>query len=278
MYSKYFEDSTLCLRGANIISLDEESEHNSSYMMSPILGPSMMSPFYAPWMMSPIFGPSSVDIPFPFPPWIPSADPGGSYESTEEHLRKKRGKKSEHENDANYKPHTKYKPDNVKRTIKVDSLTSLILFMNVMMSVYNLKYSFKNLDYKYKKKIKKDDEIFDLEKFKLKKIKDILSEAPISKKYKNFDREHNKNIIKQIEENVHEQFLLNLLNQNFLFFFQDIYYNKNLEKININNKEIDLSGKVNTFKDIINSPFVDVYYKDKLKKIAKKFFCQKNIV
>ena len=143
MDSKNFEDSSLCLRGTNIISLDEKSEHNSSYMMSHSFGASMMSP---------IFGPSSVDIPFPFPPWIPPAVPGGSYGSTEEHLRKKRGKKSEQENDANYKPHTKYKPDNVKRTIKVDSLTSLILFMNVMMSVYNLKYSFKNLDYKYKKK------------------------------------------------------------------------------------------------------------------------------
>ena len=146
------------------------------------------------------------------------------------------------------------------------------------MNAYNLKYSFKNLDYKYKKKIKKDDKIFDLEKFKSKKIKDILSEAPTSKRYKKFDREHNKNIIKQIEENVHEQFLLNLLNQNFLFFFQNVYYKKNLEKINIKNKEIDLSMNVKTFKDIINSPNVDIYYKDKLEKTAKKYFCQKNIV
>jgi hypothetical protein len=276
MDSIYFEDSSLYLRGENIISLDEESEHNSSYMMSPISGPSMMSP---------ISGPSQEEISFPFLPWIPPAVPSWppqvpEYpdENTEKNLGKKRGKKSEHENDANYKPHSKYKTDNVKRTIKVDSLTSLILFLNVIMNAYNLKYSFKNLDYKYKKKIKKDDEIFDLEKFKSKKIKDILSEAPISEKYENFDREHNKNIIKQIEENVHEQFLLNLLNQNFLFFFQNVYYKKNLEKININNKEIDLSMNVNTFKDIINSPYVDIYYKDKLEKTAMKYFCQKNIV
>ena len=48
MDSIYFEDSSLYLRGENIISLDEESEHDSSYLMSHIFEPSMMSPISGP--------------------------------------------------------------------------------------------------------------------------------------------------------------------------------------------------------------------------------------
>ena len=187
-------------------------------------------------------------------------------------LGKKRGKKSKLENDVNYKEHTKYKADNVNRKIKVDSLNSLITFLNCIMLAFGLDYSFKNLDYYYKKTIKKGHPIFDLKIFKSKKIKDILSEAPISRKYTKLSKTYNKNIIEQIEANVHNQYLLNLLNQNYLFFFKNIYY-KNLEKICINDKEIDLTKNVKTFKDIIKSSSnVDNKYKEELEKKANKYY------
>ena len=187
-------------------------------------------------------------------------------------IGKKRGKKSELENDVNYKEHTRYKADNVNRKIKVDSLNSLITFLNCIMLAFGLDYSFKNLDYYYKKTIKKGHPIFDLKIFKSKKIKDILSEAPISRKYTKLSKTYNKNIIEQIEANVHNQYLLNLLNQNYLFFFKNIYY-KNLEKICINDKEIDLTKNVKTFKDIIKSSSnEDIKYKEELEKKANKYY------
>ena len=258
MCSNYFEDIFTCIQSDDLISSNvspNEIEYNESYLISSVYEESI-----------------------PFPPFSNTDDSEDKLndlyllEEPKKVIGKKRGKKSEHENDINYKKHTKFKADNINRTIKVYSLNSLIPFLNCIMLALNLDYSFKDLDYYYKKTIKKGHAIFDLNIFKSKKIKDILSEAPISRKFSTLSRTYNKNIIEQIEANVHDQYLLNLLNQNYLFFFKNIYY-KNLEKICIYDKEIDLSKKVKTFKDIIKSSSnVDIKYKEELEKKAMKFF------
>ena len=106
-------------------------------------------------------------------------------------IGKKRGKKPEKEN-LNKKPHTKYKADNIKRTIQVHFLSYLIQLLNVIMNCLNLEYSFKNLDYDYKKNTTNKN----LKEMKSKTIKEILLESPITSKFNQINKNHN---IKQIE-------------------------------------------------------------------------------
>ena len=105
-------------------------------------------------------------------------------------IGKKRGRKPLNERKIK-KPHDRHKNDNRVRKIQVHYFNFSISFLNQVMNYLGLKYSFLDVDYKYKKKIKKEYR----EKLESKTIKDILLETPISKKYKNFKRNHNKNVI-----------------------------------------------------------------------------------
>ena len=185
-------------------------------------------------------------------------------------IGKKRGKKSGKENDANYRPHSKYKQDNLKRTIQVHFLTFLIKFLNAIMDNLHLNYSFKDLDYKYKINIKNKN----IDKLKTKSIKDILLEAPISPKNKIVDKNHNIKVVEKIEKNC--QYLLNILELKYSYILKSIYF-KDIETINLNEfnifyKEINLHKKVNTFKDIIKSEDENLFYKIELEKTVKKYF------
>ena len=185
-------------------------------------------------------------------------------------IGKKRGKKSKKENDANYRPHSKYKQDNLKRTIQVHFLTFLIKFLNAIMDNLHLNYSFKDLDYKYKINIKNKN----IDKLKTKSIKDILLEAPISPKNKIVDKNHNIKVVEKIEKNC--QYLLNILELKYSYILKSIYF-KDIETINLNEfnifyKEINLHKKVNTFKDIIKSEDENLFYKIELEKTVKKYF------
>lgn len=198
---------------------------------------------------------------------------GGSIEGVEiskKIIGKKRGRKSNKVNDTNYKPHSKYKQDNLKRTIQVHFLTFLIQFLNAIMDNLHLNYSFKDLDYKYKININNKN----IDKLKTKSIKDILLEAPISPKNKIVDKNHNIKVIEKIEKNY--KYLLNILEQNYSYILKSIYL-KDIETINLNEfnifyKEIDLNIKVNTFKDITKSENEDLSYKIESEKTAKKYF------
>lgn len=188
-------------------------------------------------------------------------------EISEKIIGKKRGRKS---NKVNDKPHSKYKKDNLKRTIQVHFLTFLIKFLNAIMDNLHLNYSFKDLDYKYKKNINNKN----IDKLKTKSIKDILLEAPISPKNRIVDKNHNIKVVEKIEKNY--QYLLNILEQKYSFILKSIYFKDiktiNLNEFNIFDKEIDLNKKVNTFKDIIKCENEDLSYKIELEKTVKKFF------
>jgi hypothetical protein len=204
---------------------------------------------------------------------FPFSEDGGSEERVEiskKIIGKKRGRKSNKENDTNYKLHSKFKQDNLKRTIQVHFLTFLIKFLNAIMDNLHLNYSFKDLDYKYKKNINNKN----IDNLKTKSIKDILLEAPISPKNKIVDKNHNIKVVEQIEKN--HQYLLNILEQKFSYILKSIYLKDiktiNLNEFNIFYKEIDLNKKVNTFKDIIKSENEDLSYKIELEKTVKKYF------
>lgn len=197
---------------------------------------------------------------------------GGNSEKTKENIERKignkRGRLSKQEN-SNKKSHNKYKVDNQVRTIQVHYFTFLIKFLNTIFSGLNLDYSLKDLSYEYKKKTTKEYRI----KLEQKTIRQILLETPITRKRNTkIDLDCNKNIIKKIEEK--DQYLFNILDKNFLYFFENIFF-KNLKTINLSlfnciNKEINMNKNVNMFVDIFDEE--DEIYKKKMEKTAKKYF------
>ena len=185
-------------------------------------------------------------------------------------LRKKRGR----QNGRNERQHTVFKNDCRMAKIQTSYFTFLIFFLNSILKKNNLKYRFFQLDGKYKSNIN--------QKFRallnLKTIKEILEQGPISTKYKkNDDKEHNKNIIKKLKEGGYD-IILNILDKNFLFFFDKIYF-ANLKKFNLSSFElspldVELLPKTKLFKDLLNKNKDEDFYKYKgeMERCAKKYF------
>ena len=183
----------------------------------------------------------------------------------------KRGRKTKQESiNKSKKSHTKNKADNIKRKIQVHFLTFLIQLLNAIMNKLNLNYSFKDLDYDYKQNTKNTN----LKEMKTKTIKQILLEAPITTKYTQINKNHNKEQIKSIEEN--EEYLSKYLDNSYLYFFENIYYKNvktiNLDLLNNNFVNIDISQTVNTFEKINMFEKNDLLYEKNLDKIAKNFY------
>ena len=191
--------------------------------------------------------------------------------SSEKKIGKKRGRKSLNEEKIK-KIHNKHKNDNRLRTIQVHYFNFLIPFLNQIMNNLGLNYTFLDVAYKYKNNIKKENR----EKLESKTIKEILLEAPISKKYKNSERNQNKSIIEILEKNY--PYMLNLLDKKYLFLFDNVYIKNlkiiNLELFNLNYKEIEINN-VHTFKDIFKEENIDLLYKIEMEKTVKNYFLKK---
>ena len=196
-------------------------------------------------------------------------DSSSNSNSTNKSIKQKRGRK----NDIIKAKHTKGKNDCRMAKIQASYFTFLISFLNLIMKQLKLKYQFFQLKGKYKSNIN--------QKFRAslnkKTIVEILKEAPISPKYKNV-KNNNINIINILIEEGQET-LLNILDKNFLYFFDNIYY-KNLKKFNLssfelNPIEVNLPQNIKLFKDLLNKSKNDENfneYKVQMEKCAKKYF------
>ena len=164
----------------------------------------------------------------------------------------------------------KYDPDNLLLKVGVHYINFLPIFLNYLLkklSNYN-GIGFLKIEPESKKNInrKKFNETLD------KTIKDILAQN-ISKKYKNYPPDHNIKLCEEIEKNF--PIMKNILEQNFLKIFQEIYYPSkrevNLKKVVDIEKVIYLPEKVSMFKDKFNSFNEDYTYKIQ-NMINEKFF------
>ena len=193
----------------------------------------------------------------------------------EKSLPKKARKKRGRQNDKIVPQHTVFKNDCRMAKIQTSYFTFLIFFLNIIMKKLNLKYKFFQLDGKYKSNIN--------QKFRaslnLKTIKEILENAPISAKYKkNNDKNHNKNIIQRLKEGGHD-IILNILDKNFLYFFDKIYF-VNIKKFILSSFElntpldIELPPKTNLFKDLLDKNKNENFskYKGEMERCAEKYF------
>lgn len=182
-------------------------------------------------------------------------------------IKKKRGKKKTN-SDLNDKPHDKYSPDNLLRKIQVHYLGFVIAFLNEILSFLKYNKKFLKLGYDYKKNITKKN----LEYLKDKKIIDVVCNQ-ISKKYKKV--EYSNTIIC---ENIKDDKILNkILSENYLTFFEKIYYKSN-KIVNLKDYGLDqniaLSREVKMFDDLLNGKDNEADdnsdYKKCLKECAKQ--------
>ena len=185
-------------------------------------------------------------------------------------IKRKRGRPSLNENQ---KTHNKKKNDNRLTKIQISYFSFIIVFLNEIMKKMNIKYKFEDFNSEFKKKNKKDFR----KNLKNKTIKDIILEMPISIKCSDID--HNKKIYQRLcEEN--QYIILNILEKNYLYFFENIYYNNckkfNLRKFDLNDYYIELSTNVKTYIDLLNKKEnKELDYKNLLDKCVKKFFLSK---
>ena len=189
-------------------------------------------------------------------------------------LGKKKGHKPKDENKVK-RIHDKSRADNIISKIQIHYFTFLIQFLNAIMKNLGLKYSFYDLKYNYKNNTTK----YQRDILEKKTIKEILLEAPITKKGKK-EENNNREIIQKLENE--SIIMINILDKKFLSFFNNIYYRKeddikdniNLLNLNFNCNILNILKNVNTFEDIFKED--DFVYKQKVKDIAEKNFCKKN--
>ena len=189
-------------------------------------------------------------------------------ESNITRLNKKRGRK----NNKIEPQHTEYKNDCRMAKIQVSYISFLIKFINYIMKRMKLNYFFVDLNGKYKSNINKTFR----NSLNKKTIKEILFDAPISGKSKR-SQDYNKLIYNRLEKEGYST-LINILNKNFLFFFEKIYYagkkKLDLSSFGFAPYEIELPNDIKVFEDLLEKrkkgDFIN--YKNKMKKCVEKYF------
>ena len=183
-----------------------------------------------------------------------------------EQLKRKRGRKINKE--SKKATHSALFKDNIKRKIQVHFLTFLVSLINDIISTFPLKdISLKDLAHNMKAKISKEY----FEKMKKSSIKELIENINISSKFKNYEENINKEVIKKLFEYDFDYFS-KLFEKDYLFFFR-LYYNdeKPLNKLSLFGKTIEFSKKTEPFYILIKNQ-EDKELKKAIIEGAKKYF------
>ena len=183
-----------------------------------------------------------------------------------EQLKRKRGRKINKE--SKKATHSALFKDNIKRKIQVHFLTFLVSLINDIISTFPLKgISLKDLAHNMKAKISKEY----FEKMKKSSIKELIENINISSKFKHYEENINKEVIKKLIEYDYDYFS-KLFEKDYLFFFR-LYYNdeKPLNKLSLFGKTIKFSKKTEPFYILIQNQ-EDKELKKCIIEGAKKYF------
>ena len=199
--------------------------------------------------------------------------------TTSNSIEKLTKKKTGRQNGKDESQHNNLKNDCRMAKIQTNYFNYLIPFLNAIMRKFNINYFFVNLAGIFKSNI---NQKFRADLIK-KTIKQILKEAPISERYSNFEKNHNINVIdKLIEER--QDIILNILDKNFLYFFEKIYFSNkrkfNLSSFGLFDCEVELPKNIHLFKDLVNKNKENnnfIVYEQKLEECAKIEFIKKSI-
>ena len=183
-------------------------------------------------------------------------------------LNKKRGRK----NDKIEAQHTLFKNDCKMAKIQRGYFTFLILFLNKIMNLLKLNYSFIDLSGNYKSNINQKNRAI----LNKKTIKDAILEAPISGRNKKKNQNYNKDVYNRLKQE-NQIVLLNILDKNFLYFFEKIYY-ANVKKVDLSPfglfTEIELKNDIKLFNNLLNKYKDDNInkYKFEMDRCARNYF------
>ena len=166
-----------------------------------------------------------------------------------------RGRKSINANKKSLKVHDKLDIDNIISVVQAHYMNFIVDIINCMLKLLGEKRRFSKISYDIKKKVNKKN----FEALKEKKLYEILL-FDISPKFTRSKIDHNKVLYENIKDlNIFKE----LLNQNYLTFFRNVYY-KSERKLNLiidgKNMTFDLNDeKLSMYKDKIAS-FSDKNY------------------
>ena len=183
-----------------------------------------------------------------------------------------RGRKAKNKIYKNKKCHDNNRTDNLLRKIQVHFISFIVSFINVIIKNLNYNEKFLKLDYNYKKNNKKDF----VESLKKKTIREIIC-TNISDKYKHSSINTNTLLYEKIKN---EKVIFNILEDNYLNLFRNIYYKSN-KVINLNeyglNKKIVLSNEVKMFKDLLKGINSNKIHQKKINESVKRNYLYKPI-
>ena len=162
----------------------------------------------------------------------------------------KKGDKGELSNKSGKsdKKKRKFEKDNVLVKIQVHYMTFIIKFINNILEElnYDKKLRFIDIDHSFKKNIHSRN----FQSLKYKKLYEILINK-ISSKHKTYNKDYNKILYEKIK--YEDEFVNNILNENYLNFFKNIYY-KSERVINLGKYGrdviVNLSDDIKMYKDI----------------------------
>ena len=181
------------------------------------------------------------------------------------------GRKRKKNNENGRKTHSKYDKDNIIRKIQVHFLNFLVSFINEILLNLGIGKKFLNINYKNKKKVKKQY----VELLKSQEIGQILRQN-ISTKYRRqyiIDNEKNNKVYLEVIKNDN---IRKILSETYINIFRNYYY-KNKREINDYGLNIKLSNNVKTYQD-----FLELYKEDngnieRINNVVKKCYLPKKL-
>ena len=177
------------------------------------------------------------------------------------------GRKRKKENENSKKIHNKYSEDNILRKINVHFLNFIILFLNEILSKFNIKDKkdkFIDINGQYKKLINNKN----FNTIKNETIAQILSNEN-NKKYIN--KYKNRELLNKIQ-NSNNEILKRTISKSYIYIFQEVYY-KNKKKINYEGLELNLPKTIGDFLEKAKKG--DILYKEKIEKVIRKYYYPK---
>ena len=164
--------------------------------------------------------------------------------------------------------HDKDDIDNIIRVVQVHYINFIVNFVNCILMIYKIKGSFIKIDYEVKKVV--NNKVFN--ELKRKCLYEILL-MKITPKCSNFPPNHNQTLYEKFKD---IPVIKDILNLNYLTFFQDVYYKSErniILKIDGKNIPFELSDeKLVMYKEHITS-FSDINYITRFEMFVKdKYF------
>ena len=184
---------------------------------------------------------------------------------------KKRGRKTKNDNLKAKRPPRKNDRDKIHSKVQVHYMTFIVNIMNCILILFGIEKEFQHIEYASKKGTNFDNS----EKLKKQMLEDILK-LKRSDRYEKTDETHNLKVYEEIKD---LPVIKNVLKENYLTFFQEVYYKSeriiSLSKYGCE-ETLYLDEKIQTYKDKVKS-FGEPTYEKIFEDYVYELYFHKNI-